>query len=84
MLCYVMLCYVMLCYVMLCYVMLCYPMFLLQIGHYCQRLNPCEVEHLCIDVCYEPGYKCTHCKELPSGMPCQRCTSLSILYCFSL
>ncbi|XP_065060945.1 uncharacterized protein LOC135688147 isoform X3 [Rhopilema esculentum] len=42
------------------------------IGHYCQRLNPCEVEHLCIDVCYEPGYKCTHCKELQSGKPCQR------------
>eukprot|EP00795_Rhopilema_esculentum_P006697 gene6697-12256_t len=42
------------------------------IGHMCRKLNPCEPEHLCLDVCYSPGYKCTHCKELPLGMPCVR------------
>eukprot|EP00795_Rhopilema_esculentum_P006736 gene6736-12299_t len=42
------------------------------IGHMCRKLDPCEPEHLCLDVCYSPGYKCTHCKELPLGMPCVR------------
>ncbi|XP_065061134.1 uncharacterized protein LOC135688284 [Rhopilema esculentum] len=45
------------------------------IGHMCRKLNPCEPEHLCLDVCYSPGYKCTHCKELPLGMPCVRSIS---------
>ncbi|XP_065060943.1 uncharacterized protein LOC135688147 isoform X2 [Rhopilema esculentum] len=45
------------------------------IGHMCRKLDPCEPEHLCLDVCYSPGYKCTHCKELPLGMPCVRTIS---------